>query len=194
MKKQINIVQTDVDTNIVDLSENQLLQMIKSDGLYSVLQNYELPIDFIYKFKDDISNLELLNIIKSGIIDIPEEYIIKFLNDEYFELEDIKDFSMKIYSNLSQVFIKEYHNYINWERMLLYLVSSDSKISIWDFENIIEEYNLWNIVSSVDLPYDFIYKWKDKLNWNILSFVKEWDDERLIVLSEYIINKNNYDE
>ena len=69
----------------------------------------------------------------------------------------------------------KYKNNINWERMIIYLSACDKDVSI--YADIIEKNNLWKVISANDLPIDFIRKHKSKLDWSILSIIKDFSEE-----------------
>jgi hypothetical protein len=68
--------------------------------------------------------------------------------------------------------------------MILYICTQDVNFDKWI--NIIEEKNLWNLISANNLPIEFIRQWKDKLDWSILSLVKEFSDVEKNEFGSYI--------
>lgn len=189
--KKIEIIKDIEETNIpelVKLTEYQLLELIKESGLIEVLTNYEVPEDFILKW--GIGDSEFNGIDKSlvmSIMNLSEDFIKAALIIEYFTPEDISQLNMLTYSGLSQEFIKEYEKYINWNRMILYLSSSDKIENIEKFESIIENHNLWNLISANPLPVDFIRKNKEKLDWKIASIVNKFTESERVEFSELIV-------
>ena len=189
--KKIEIIQNVEETNdieLVKLTEYQLLDLINKDGLIEVLTNYEVPEDFILKWGPGDS--EFNGIDKSlviSIMNLSEDFIKAALISEYFNLDDITELNMITYSGLSEEFINEYENYINWSRMILYLSSSDKIENIEKFESIIEKHNLWNLISANALPIDFIRKNKEKIDWKIASIVNKFTEDERIEFNDLII-------
>jgi len=203
--KKIEIIQNVEETNdieLVKLTEYQLLDLINKDGLMEVLTNYEVPEDFILKWGPGDS--EFSGIDKSlviSIMNLSEDFIKAALISEYFNLDDISELNMITYSGLSEEFINEYESYINWSRMILYLLSSDKIENIEKFESIIEKHNLWNLISANPLPIDFIRKNKEKIDWKIASIVNKFtEDERvefndlIIIYTDVVPNLDEIDE
>ena len=203
--KKIEIIQNVEETNdieLVKLTEYQLLDLINKDGLMEVLTNYEVPEDFILKWGPGDS--EFNGIDKSlviSIMNLSEDFIKAALIIEYFNLDDITELNMITYSGLSEEFINEYENYINWSRMILYLSSSDKIENIEKFESIIEKHNLWNLISANALPIDFIRKNKEKIDWKIASIVNKFtEDERaefndlIVIYTDVVPNLDEIDE
>ncbi len=153
-----------------------------ADGLdtYDIICNYKLEEDVI------LDSLDLLDkdIIIEGI-NLSENFLIQAIEKELFSKEDVKKLTMSTYSNLSNEFVTQYSDYINWTRMILYI--STQSDSFDDYITIIEDNNLWDSISANDLPVDFIRQWKDKLNWTYLSMVKEFTDEEKEEFFDFII-------
>jgi hypothetical protein len=147
---------------------------------YDVIVNYQISEDLILECVDILDK----NPIIQGY-NLSEGLINKLIDSEYFITDDIYEFNMTTYSNLSDQFIIKYKENINWDRMMLYIsTQSDS------FENhadIIESRNLWKFISANDLSIEFIRQWKDKLDWSYLSMVKNFTDEEKEEFSDYII-------
>jgi hypothetical protein len=187
--KQIQIVTDPVVEGTVQLTEIQLLELINKDGLVSVLQSYELPEEFILKWGP--GNSEFDGLPKSIIMSqccLSENFIKKALETRYLDLEDIYELNMKTYSKLSSEFIDLYDEFINWERMILYLCSSEQVDNIEKYEWIIDKFNLWKLISANNLPIEFIRKHKDKLDWRIVSIISEFSDEEKQEFVEEIPN------
>jgi hypothetical protein len=92
---------------------------------------------------------------------------------------------MKTYSNLSDEFISKHKENINWDRMILYI--STQSDSFDKHTKVIEDKDLWSIISANDLSIDFIRQWKDKLDWSYLSMVKSFTDEEKLEFDNYIM-------
>ncbi len=147
---------------------------------YDIISNYKLEEDVI------LHSLDLLD--KEVIIEgtnLSEDFLKQAIDKELFSKEDVKKLTMSTYSNLSDEFVTEYSDYINWAKMMLY-VSTQSD-SFDNYIDIIEKNNLWDSISANDLPLDFIRQWKDKLNWTYLSMVKHFTDEEKEEFIDYVI-------
>jgi hypothetical protein len=147
---------------------------------YDIVRNYELPEDTILECTDLLDKEVLIQ----GL-NFSEDFVIKSIESEYLDIEDITELSMTTYSNLSDEFITKYKENINWDRMILYI--STQSDSFDNHTKVIEDKNLWSVISANDLSIDFIRQWKDKLDWSYLSMVKCFTDEEKEEFSNYII-------
>jgi hypothetical protein len=147
---------------------------------YDIVRNYELPEDTILECVDLLDKEVLIQ----GL-NFSEDFVTKAIEFEYLDIEDIKELSMTTYSNLSDEFITKYKENINWDRMILYI--STQSDSFDNHTKVIEDKNLWSVISANDLSIDFIRQWKDKLDWSYLSMVKCFTDEEKEEFSNYII-------
>ena len=190
--KKIELVEEKPIEESIKVTEKELLEMIIEDGLIFVLQNYDVPESFLLKWgpkNDEFDGLDKNIIIQ--IMPLSEKFIKDAIDIDYFELDDIYGLNMKTYSSLSEKFIKLYENYINWERMILYLCSSEKIDDISKFEWIIEKFNLWKLISANELPIDFVRKNKNKLDWRIVSIINDFSDEEK---NEFVDEIPNYKE
>ena len=164
-----------------DLDKGWIVTLI-SEGYstYDIFCNYSLSEDLILECSDLLDK----SVVIQGF-DFTEEFVLQAIEIEYLELEDIKELSMKSYSNFSPEFISKYKSYINWNRMILYI--STQSCSFEEYVDIINNEDLWEVISANDLPTDFIRQWKDKLNWNYLSIVKQFSDEEKQEFADYIV-------
>lgn len=190
--KKIEIVEQIEEEKSVKITESGLIDLINRDGLISVLQNYEVPESFILKWGPKSSEFDGLdkNVV-INILSLSEKFIKDAIEIDYFDLEDIYELNMKTYSDLSDKFIKIYEKYINWERMILYLCSSEKIDDISKFEWVIDKFNLWKLISASELPIDFVRKNKDKLDWRIVSIINDFSDEEK---EEFVDEIPNYKE
>jgi len=187
--KKVEIIEEKTIEETVKLTEKELLEIISEDGLLSVLQNYDIPESFILKWGP--KSVEFDGLDKNLIIQVKtlsEKFIKDAIDIDYFDLEDVYGLNMKTYSELSDKFTKLYENYINWERMILYLCSSEKIKDISKFEWIIEKFDLWSLISANNLPVDFIRKNKDKFDWRILSITNDFSDDEKVEFEEVIPN------
>ena len=92
-------------------------------------------------------------------LNFSEEFVTKAIEMKYLNIEDITELSMTTYSNLSD----DFHT------------------------KVIEDKNLWSVISANDLSIDFIRQWKDKLDWSYLSMVKCFTDEEKEEFVDYIL-------
>ncbi len=146
---------------------------------YDIIKNYEVSELVI------LENMDLLDkeVIKN--LNLSETFIKNALKSDYFDMDDIKDLTMMTYSKLSDDFLKIHSQHINWERMILYICTQDINFDKWT--NIIEEKNLWKMISANNLPTEFIREWKDKLDWILLSIVKEFNDAEKLEFADLIV-------
>ena len=188
MRKIELVEEKEIEEVVVKLTEQDLLDMISEDGLLSVLQCYEVPESFILKW-GPIRDLDKNIIIQ--VMTLSEKFIKDAIDIDYFELEDVHGLNMKTYAGLSDKFTKLYENYINWERMILYLCSSEKIDDISKYEWVIEKFNLWKLISANQLPIDFIRKNRNKLDWRIVSIINNFTDEEK---DEFVEDIPNYKE
>ena len=147
---------------------------------YDISTNYELTEDTILECTDLLDK----NILLQGL-NFSEEFITKAIEIEYLDINDIYELSMTTYSNLSDDFISTYKENINWDRMILYI--STQSDSFDNHTKVIEDKNLWSVISANDLSIDFIRQWKNKLDWSYLSMVKCFTDEEKLEFADYIL-------
>jgi len=154
--------------------------MANGYNTYDIATNYELPEETILECADLLDKEVLLQ----GL-NFSESFIVKAIKSEFFSTEDIGELNMTTYSNLSKEFISKYENYINWNRMILYI--STQSDSFDKYTDIIDSKGLWRVISVNDLPIDFIRQWKDKLDWSYLSMVKYFSEDEKLEFADYIM-------
>ena len=147
---------------------------------YDIATNYELTEDTILECADLLDK----NVLLQGL-NFSEEFITKAIEIEYLDINDIYELDMTTYSNLSDDFISTYKENINWNRMILYI--STQSDSFDNHTKVIEDKNLWSVISANDLSIDFIRQWKNKLDWSYLSMVKCFTDEEKEEFVDYIL-------
>ena len=147
---------------------------------YDIATNYELTEDTILECSDILDK----NILLQGL-NFSEEFITRAIEIEYLDINDIYELGMTTYSNLSDDFISTYKENINWDRMILYI--STQSDSFDNHTKVIEDKNLWSVISANDLSIDFIRQWKNKLDWSYLSMVKCFTDEEKLEFADYIL-------
>lgn len=177
--KELEIVETHTDKAQLTLEEIFSI-LDERDGTYKLLSNYKVSEDFIFDNKERFD--------KEAVIistNLSEDFIKKSLESKWFEDSDIKELNMQTYSKLSEKFIFKYKDFINWNRMILYISTQSDTFD--DYIKIIEDNNLWSLISANDLPIDFIRDYKEKLDWNFLSIVKNFSDDEKLEFSDYII-------
>ena len=154
--------------------------MANGYNTYDIATNYELTEDTILECSDILDK----NILLQGL-NFSEEFITKAIEIEYLDINDIYELGMTTYSNLSDDFISTYKENINWDRMILYI--STQSDSFDNHTKVIEDKNLWSVISANDLSIDFIRQWKNKLDWSYLSMVKCFTDEEKLEFVDYIL-------
>ena len=147
---------------------------------YDIVVNYEVSEDLILECSEFLDK----NVIIQGM-SFSEDFVTKAIEIEYFHLDDIKELSMSTYANLSPEFISKYKEHINWNRMILY-VSTQSN-SFDEYVEVINDKDLWQVISANDLPLEFIRDYKDNLDWSYLSMVKCFTDEEKEEFVDYIL-------
>ncbi len=147
---------------------------------YDIANEYELKEDTILECTDLLDKQVLIQ----GL-NFSEEFITKAIEVDYLDAEDIYELSMTTYSNLSDDFLSKYKENINWSRMILYISTQSNSFD--KHTKVIEDKDLWSVISANDLSIDFIRQWKDKLDWSYLSMVKCFTDEEKSEFSDYIL-------
>ena len=154
--------------------------MANGYNTYDIATNYELTEDTILECSDLLDKEVLIQ----GL-NFSEEFITKAIEIEYLDISDIYELGMTTYSNLSDDFIYTYKENINWNRMILYISTQSNSFD--KHTKVIEDKNLWSIISANDLSIDFIRQWKDNLDWSYLSMVKCFTDEEKLEFVDYIL-------
>lgn len=154
--------------------------MAEGFDTYQILKNYKITEKIIEESKDLLDKEVLLR----GF-DFSEDFIRNSLQDKFFCLEDLKNLTMTTYSSISEEFIQEFKEDINWQKIIIYLATQTNSFN--KYLEIISENNLWSLISANDLPTDFIREHKDKLDWTLLSMTKCFSDEEKVEFSEFIV-------
>lgn len=173
---------------VLKLTKDEVLRILVENGTYYLITGYEISEEFI------LENIEYFEkeILLLSPISFSEAFVNKALSIEFFTTDDISNLNVQTYKNLSGDFLKKYKSNINWSKVILYISTQCD-----DFEkyiDIISENNLWSLISSNDLPIDFINRWKDKLDWKQLSMVKSFTDEEINLFKDYIWTSSKYSE
>jgi hypothetical protein len=147
---------------------------------YDIIKNYNIPENVI------LENVDLLEKDVIRGIDLSENFIEEALKINFFEPEDIGHLTMVTYSRLSEKFLGNWEKVINWDKMIIYISTQEDTFEKWI--EIIDQKNLWKSISANDLNIDFIREWKDKLDWSLLSLVKEFTTEEKEEFKSYIIS------
>lgn len=147
---------------------------------YDIVKDYSLTEDVI------LDSFDLLDkeVLIQGL-NFSEDFLEKAIDCEYFTIKDLENLSMTTYSNLSKNFLEKHKEDLNWTKLLIWV--STQTDSFADYVEIIQENNLWDLISANDLPIDFIRQYKDKLNWNFVSVIKEFSDEERLEFTDYLV-------
>jgi len=191
MKEDIEI--TEENTSALRLTKRYLLDLIKSNGLISAVQKFNIPESFIKDNLDEINKDQFIQLLSYGGYVLSEDFLIKLLEKEYLVEANIKDLSMSIYANLSQDFVKKYHDHINWKKMMTYLLSCDKIEDLGAFKEVIEKYKMWSLISATPMSIEFIRENKDELDWTFVKIMNDFTDEELEEFSDYIVPLKDYD-
>lgn len=163
------------------MNREKIIALLEYNTIFEIMNEYEMSEELI---------LDCLDLLPITIIcqdyKFSEDFVIKALKTDYFTEEHIQDLNMQTYIGLSQEFIEKYGEYINWGRMILYISTQSDDFS--KYAQIIENNDLWDLISCNDLPIDFIREHKDKLNWNKLTIVKLFNVEECEEFKDYIVN------
>jgi len=186
MRKKIELVPeaAKIENDIVKLSPSYLKDLVKNRGALSVLKEYEIPEEFI------LENTELFEkgtVI--GMMNLSEDFIFDAIEIGYFDISDLKDLSMKTYSNLSKVFLKLYPDHLNWNKIMIYLISSGKIKNMEEYLPIIEKYDLWTTISiNGDLTSEFIREHKDKLDWKMLCLTQNFSESDKLEFLDHMVD------
>jgi len=183
MKRKVEIVEIVEET--VKMTKEQLVKELDENGISYFLNNYDVDDEFI------LENKNLFN--KKDFIQncfLSEKSIKYFIDNEFLSKNDIFEMNMSTYGNLSHEFILENSDNINWTRMILYICTQTDNFD--KYEDIIVEKGLFNLISSNDLPIDFIRKYKEKLDWSKLSMVKYFTENEILEFKDFYVNYSNY--
>ena len=185
-KKETNII--GFECVKIDSIEDFLLDLINDKGYDTIriINEYDISEDIILEYSYLFNSSALIL-----VMNFSENFVNDAIEKSYFSLFDIKDLSMATYSNLSTDFLEKYKEYINWSRMLLYICTQTDSFD--DYETIIDSNNLWQMISSNDLDINFIRKWKDKLDWDLLSITKYFTDDEKLEFINYIVTYTEND-
>ena len=188
MRKIEIVKEKQVQEEVLKLTKDEVLRILTDYGTYHLITNYDISEEFI------LENIEYFEkeILLLSPISFSEAFVNKALSIEFFTTDDISNLNVQTYKNLSGDFLKKYKPNINWSKVILYISTQCD-----DFEkyiDVISENNLWSLISSNDLPIDFINRWKDKLDWKQLSMVKSFTDEEINLFKDYIWQSSKYSE
>ena len=147
---------------------------------YQILKNYELSEELILQCVDLLDK----EVLVQGFI-FSENFIRTCLENEFIVSSDIEKMNMGTYARLSTDFVEEYSHILNWNRILVYLSTQTN--SFTNYVSIIDEKNLWSLISANDLPIDFIREYREKLDWNLLYMTKCFNEDELEEFQHYIV-------
>jgi len=164
-----------------DLDRSWIVTLM-AEGLdtYSILKNYEVTEDII----SDCTDLFDKEVLLQGF-NFSEKFIKQSLENEYFDEEDLQKLSMTSYSTLSSQFLQDFKEKLNWTKIIIYLSTQTNSFS--KYLEIINDNNLWSLISANDLPIEFVREHKDKLDWQLLSMTKCFSDEEKQEFSDLIV-------
>jgi hypothetical protein len=178
----------DTNNDVIVLTKEQATDELKYMGLMGFLDKYQVEYNFLIENRQHYTMHEFKILLQSGK-EVDQKLIEYYVEDGSLDCEFIGELSMKIYSNLNNDFIQKYHDYIDWGKMLIYLTATD-QLDPNKYMDIIEDKNLWNIVSSTPLSIEFIREHKDKLKWNMVSFINDFSDDEREEFDGYIVQES----
>lgn len=191
-KLEIEIVEKQQENKLL-MTRSQVENFIQQNGLYQLITDFNIDESNLYSLNKFYTKQEFLQLLKSGKYAISEDLINTMLDDDYLEKNDLSELAMNIYANLSKEFINEYSEFLDWNRMMVFLSCNEEISDFSDYIDIIEEKDLWNIISSNQLDIDFIRAHKEKLNWRLVSFLNDFTDEEREEFKENILEKQYVD-
>lgn len=190
MKGDIEILEEEQSTLV--LTRKYLLDYIRKSGLVSAVQKFNIPESFISENLAEFNKSDFHMLLAYGGYVISEDFLNRLLKMEYLYEDDIRNLSMSIYANLSQEFLQKYNDYINWDKMLSYLLNSDKVDNLNAFKEVIEKYKMWSLVSASPMSIEFIRENKDKLDWEFVTIMTDFTEEELEEFSEYIKSPKSF--
>lgn len=154
--------------------------MAEGFDTYQIIKNYEISEENL------LDSLDLLDkeVLLQGL-NLSEKFIRRAIEIEYLEMQDLQNLSMLTYAELSDSFISDYKEHLNWTKIIIYLSTQTNYF--WKYLDIIEEKNLWSLISANDLPIFFIREHKEKLDWKLLSMTKCFNEEEKEEFSDLIV-------
>jgi hypothetical protein len=164
-----------------DLDRSWVISLLAEGyDTYQILKNYQITEELI----SDCTDLFNKEVLMQGFT-FSEYFIRRALDSGYFSDIDLKNLNMNTYSFLTSNFIEDFSHLLNWNRFIVYLTTKTNNFT--NYISIIEEKQLWSLISANDLPIDFIRQYKEKLDWNLLSMIKCFTDEEKQEFSDYIV-------
>jgi hypothetical protein len=164
-----------------DLDRSWVISLLAEGyDTYQILKNYQITEELI----SDCTDLFDKEVLMQGFT-FSEYFIRRALDSGYFSDIDLKNLNMNTYSFLTSNFIEDFSHLLNWNRFIVYLTTKTNNFT--NYISIIEEKQLWGLISANDLPIDFIRQYKEKLDWNLLSMIKCFTDEEKQEFSDYIV-------
>ena len=164
-----------------DLDRSWVISLLAEGyDTYQILKNYQITEELI----SDCTDLFDKEVLMQGFT-FSEYFIRRALDSGYFSDMDLKNLNMNTYSFLTSNFIEDFSHLLNWNRFIVYLTTKTNNFT--NYISIIEEKQLWGLISANDLPIDFIRQYKEKLDWNLLSMIKCFTDEEKQEFSDYIV-------
>ena len=166
---------------MIQLNPDQIASLIQYKGQNYVLTHYIIPESYVL---ENPSQIDCEHYIRSH--HVSEDFIRKALEIEYLSVDNLKTLSMTTLSHLSKEFIQEYSEFIDWNKMMLYLSCSDDMINFEDYILIIDSCNLWSIISANSLPIEFVREYKHKLDWRVLTITQPFTPEQCMEFEDYL--------
>ncbi len=164
-----------------DLDRSWIITLM-AEGLdtYEIIKNYEISEESL------LDSLDLLDkeVLLQGL-NLSEKFIRRAIEIEYLDMIDLQNLSMLTYAELSDSFISDYKEHLNWTKIIIYLSTQTNHFS--KYLDVIEEKNLWSLISANDLPVFFIREHKEKLDWSLLSMTKCFTEEEKEEFSDLIV-------
>lgn len=178
-KKKIVIIEDHEEEKIIQLTENDFLEKLQKDK-QSTLQNFIIEDELLFKYREIIGINDMLE------LNISSELFHDLILVEFLIPEHITDMNTTSYMNFTDDQIKEYSDYLNWNKYILVLINKqdfDSNI-LYDVSKNITDDRYWEILSTISLPISFLKEYKNMIKWDIFlatnvindNIIKEFGD------------------
>lgn len=178
-KRRIIIIDNPEEENIIQLTENDFLDKLQNN-IQATLQNFIIDDELLFKYRTIIGVGNMLE------LNISSELFNNLINCEFLLPENVADMNTTSYMNFTDKQVKEYSEYLNWNKYILVLINKqefDSNI-LYDVSKDIVDDRYWEILSTISLPIDFLKEYKEKIKWDIFfstniindTIIKEFGD------------------
>jgi hypothetical protein len=145
-------------------------------------EQHEVPNEFLLEIIDDILVLNQYYLLHNitPVYTFTQDSIKTLIQRGHLDLEELQYLTLNTYYNFNKEFINEYQDHLNWNKIILKKANVNGLVSFNTLEKKkISELNLWDLVSSFQLEKKFIKKYRQFLNWNIISMTNDFTNDEL---------------